>query len=236
MASSKHLASTIGWPRPSALLSRFDTRLFTAARAAASGNLRKACYGLYALVEVQGRTRLQGAHRQVDGDVDAFVFVTGTQAVEDELQHRVGQAGCLDLGTELIHGEHHGLCQVEVELLVDQDTQHAQCRTAQGVRVFAAGRQHADTEDTHQGIQLVGDGHGRTGQGSRQLGASTARHVLLVQCQGNVFGLAIVEGVVVAGDTLHLRELADHLGRQVALGQQAGASGPARRCRRCAGR
>ena len=96
-------------------------------------------HGLYTLVEVQCRTRLQGTYRQVDGNVHAFVFVTRTQAVEHELQHLLGQAGLLDLGTELADGKHHGLGQVEVQLLVDQDAQHAQGRSAQGIGVFATG-------------------------------------------------------------------------------------------------
>ncbi|RMQ81812.1 hypothetical protein ALP97_05247 [Pseudomonas salomonii] len=188
--------------------------------------LAEGLYGLYALVEVQCRTRLQGTYRQVDGNVHAFVFVTRTQAVEYKFQHLLGQAGLLDLGAKLADCKHHGLGQVEVELFVDQDTQHAQGRTAQGIRVFAAGRQHADTEDTDEGVQLVSDGHGRTGQGAWQLSASTARHVLLVQCQGYIVRLAVVEGVVVTGDALHLWELADHFGGQVALGQQASAGCP----------
>ncbi|MNS88930.1 hypothetical protein D3C72_1229240 [compost metagenome] len=79
-------------------------------------------YSLYALVEVQGRTWLQGTYRQVGGHVDAFVFVTRTQAVEDELQHLFGQAGGLDLGAELLDRELDRTGQVQVQLLLDQDT------------------------------------------------------------------------------------------------------------------
>ncbi|MNZ65512.1 hypothetical protein D3C78_837090 [compost metagenome] len=187
--------------------------------------LAEGLYSLHALVEVQGRTWLQGSYRQVGGHVDAFVFVTRTQAVEDELQHLFGQAGGLDLGAELLDRELDRTGQVQVQLLLDQDTQHAQGGTAQGVRVLAAGRQHANAEDADQGVELVGDGHGSTGEGLRQLGASTARHVLLVQGQGHVFRLTVVERVVVTGNTLHFREFADHLGGQVALRQQAGTAG-----------
>ncbi len=48
---------------------------------------------------------------------------------------------------------------------------------------------------------------------------------MLVQGQGDVLRLTVVERVVVAGDALHLGEFADHLGGQVALAQQAGTGG-----------
>ncbi|MNZ57494.1 hypothetical protein D3C78_754750 [compost metagenome] len=178
--------------------------------------------GLHALVEVQGRAWLEGTHRQVGGNVDTLVFVTGTQTIEDELQYLLAQAGGLDLGTELADCEVHRFVQVQVQLFLDQDAQYAQRCTTQGIGVLATGREHADTEDTHQGVELVGDGHSRAGQGRRQFGTGTARHVLLVQGQGNVLRLAVVERVVVAGNTLHFRELADHFGGQVAFRQQPG--------------
>ena len=116
----------------------------------------------------------------------------------------------------------NGFYQIQIQLLLDQDTQHAKGRTTQGVGVLAASRQHADAEDADQGVQLIGQGHGGTGEGTRQLSTGTARHVLLVQCQGHVFGFAIVFGVVVTGDALHFREFADHLAGQVALTEDAG--------------
>ncbi|MNM06477.1 hypothetical protein D3C81_164890 [compost metagenome] len=82
-------------------------------------------YGLYALVEVQGGAWLQCAYRQVRGHVDAFVFVTRAQAVENELQYLLGQAGGLDLGAELLDRKLDRTGQVQVQLLLDQDTQHA---------------------------------------------------------------------------------------------------------------
>ena len=55
--------------------------------------------------------------------------------------------------------------QVQVELLLDEDAQHAQRSAAQRVGVLAAGGKHADAEDTDQGIELVGHRHGGAGQG-----------------------------------------------------------------------
>src|SRR5690606_36101510 len=95
---------------------------------------------LYTLIKVQRRTRLQCPYRQISPDVNAFVFVASTQSVEYEFEYRVGQASRLDLGTERIHSERHGVIQIKVELLVDQDAQHAECSTTQGIRVFATGR------------------------------------------------------------------------------------------------
>ncbi|RMT28149.1 hypothetical protein ALP50_05788 [Pseudomonas syringae pv. spinaceae] len=177
---------------------------------------------LNALIEIKRRGGLQGTHREVHGHFDAFVFVTRTQTVENELQHLLSQARGLDLGTELRDRELHGLDQVQVQLLLDQDPQDAQSRTTQGIRVFAAGGQHADTENTDQRVQLVSDGNRRTRQRGRQFSTCATWHVLLVERQRDIFCLAIGLGVIVTGDALHFRELANHFTRQVALGQQTG--------------
>ncbi len=176
---------------------------------------------LHTLIEVQRRSRLQGTHRQVNRNVYAFVFITRAQTVEDELQNLLRQTGRFDLHTELRHSELHGLDQIQIQLLLDQDAQDPERGPTQGVRVFAAGRQHADAEDAHEGVELVGNGHSGAGQRAWQFSASAAGHVLLVQRQCNVFGFAVGQGVVVACNALHLGKLANHFGRQVALGQQA---------------
>ena len=193
-----------------------------------SGRLRQCAeclHGLYALIEVQRRGRADGTHGLVHGDFNAFVFITRAQTVEDKVLHLRSQAVSFDLVSELGDGKGDGVCEIQIQLFLDQNTQHAECGTAQGVRVFAAGGQHADTEDADQGVQLVGQGHGSAGQGARQFGTGTARHVLLVQRQCHVFGFAVVLGVVVTSDALHFRELADHFTGQVALAENASAGG-----------
>ena len=97
--------------------------------------------------------------------------------------------------------------------------------TAGGLRIID-DTYNANPTSMCAAVDILAAFSGRTGQGARQFCTGTARHVLLVERQSDVFGLAVVERVVVTGHALHFREFTDHFGRQVAFRQQACAGCP----------
>lgn len=81
----------------------------------------------------------------------------------------------------------------------------------------------ADTEDTRRGIHLIGNRHRAGHRVRRQRVAGKARLILFVQRHGHIFRFAIMARVVHPHHALGVGELEDHVGHQVALGQQARA-------------
>ena len=74
-------------------------------------------------------------------------------------------------------------------------------------------------------FQLVGQRDDRADLPARQRVAGETRPVTVFDGVGNIRRQAVVQGVVAAHDALQFGELADHVGRQVALGQQGGLLG-----------
>ena len=80
-----------------------------------------------------------------------------------------------------------------------------------------------DTKDTRQGVHLIGNRYRAGHRIRRQRVASKSRLILLVQRHGHVFRFAVMARVVHPHHALGVGELEDHVGHQVALGQQARA-------------
>ena len=111
--------------------------------------------------------------------------------------------------------------QIKVEVLLNDNSQHAKCGTTQRKRVFVAFRMLADTEDTRQSIHLVSNRQ-RTGyRVRRQVITGKARLILLIQRHRDIFRFAIVTRIVHPHNALGVGELEDHVGHQVTLRQQA---------------
>ena len=91
--------------------------------------------------------------------------------------------------------------------------------TAQGERVFVAGRQVADAEHADQGFQLVRQRDHHTRGVARQRITRKAGLVMVFDRMGDGLTQAIVQGVVTAHDALQLGEFAHHVGDQIRLGQ-----------------
>ncbi len=123
----------------------------------------------------------------------------------------------------LIGGKGDQIAQVQIQLALNQNAQHTQGGAAQGEGVLGAGGLLADGENTHQGIDTIGQGEDLAHLPGRQTVTGLARHVLLIQGIGHGLGIALGEGVVAAHDALQFGELVDHLGDQVTLGHGGGA-------------
>ena len=96
----------------------------------------------------------------------------------------------------------------------------AQCK-----RIAVAGRQLADAEQAGKCFQLVGDGDGAGNVVLRQLVTGEAWLVVFGDGVGDRHRLAIVQRIVATHDALQFRELADHAGDQIGLGETGGATG-----------
>ena len=150
-----------------------------------------------------------------------FVLIPRAETTEHKVDHiihnlRVGQLVAVQ--THRFFGQ--GL-QIEVQVLLNDDAQHAQRGTTQRERVFIAFRMLTDTEDTRQGVHLIGNRHSARNRVGRQVVTREARLILLVQGHGHVFRFAIVTRVVHAHHALGVGKFEHHVGHQVALGQQA---------------
>src|SRR5690606_14180551 len=180
-------------------------------------------HGLYAAVDIQRVGDAQSPHGLEYASRDAFVGVPGAETI----QQVVGQGGFgfrFRGGCPLrVDGPVDQVAQIDVDLFLNQNTQHAQRRTTQGERVFGTGRNLADAEQPHQAVETVGQGDQGTGGGGRQCVTGEGRHVLLHHGGGNVGWFAIVLGVVFTGQTLHFGEFADHIGNQIVFAQVGGA-------------
>ena len=122
----------------------------------------------------------------------------------------------------MITGFFQQVLQVQVQLVFDDDAQHPQGGPTQGVGVLGAAGFLADTEDAHQGIDLVGQRHGHAGLALRQLVASETWQVLFVQRLGYLVRLTFQPRQIETHDALHGVELAHHLAVQVGLAQFTG--------------
>ena len=113
--------------------------------------------------------------------------------------------------------------QVEVEPLLDENSQHTDGRAPQAERVLGASRLLADGEDARQRVELVGDCEGHPRAGCGQLVAGAARQIVFADARGNLGSLAIGERVVRAHDSLQLGKLPDHRREQIAFAELRGA-------------
>ncbi len=114
------------------------------------------------------------------------------------------------------------LLQVEVESALDRGTQQTQGRTPQAERIARAGRLLSRRVDARNGVELVCNRERHARARGRQGVARKAGQVLLAQRLGHFGRFVIVQRVVTPHQALQLRELAHHVGEQVALAQRCG--------------
>ena len=111
------------------------------------------------------------------------------------------------------------LPQIQIEALLDHDTEQADGGAAQAEGILGAGGLLTDLEDAGERVELVGDRDSEAGVGFGELVAGAAREVVLTDRDGDFRRLAIGERVVRAHDSLQLRELTHHRSQQVTLAQ-----------------
>jgi hypothetical protein len=72
------------------------------------------------------------------------------------------------------HGAQHQRAQIQIDLLLHENAQHADGGTPQSEGILGAAGLLADGEDSGQRIQLVGQRHGHSGTcaGQRTAGAT----------------------------------------------------------------
>ena len=93
---------------------------------------------------------------------------------------------------------------------------------SQRKRILVAAGHLPDAEQPDQRLQLVGQRDREADLVARQAITRKAWLVVILDGQRNVFGPSVVQRVVAPHRALQLRELADHAGQQVGLGQQGG--------------
>jgi hypothetical protein len=142
--------------------------------------------------------------------------------VEQELQHLALGVGFAEPAVEAGRGRRDQFGEIELQLPFEHDAQHAERGTAQAVGIAVAGGALADAEDADQQVEFVGQRDGAPGRRRRQRVTGEAGSVLLLERDGDRLGQAVVERVVAAHGPLQFRELTDHVGQQVALGQAPG--------------
>ncbi len=122
--------------------------------------------------------RVQCEHR-VDfaGRVAAFAQ-QAAQAVHEELVKRGRGFGDVRHRGELRMGRAQQHDQIDRQLLLDENAQHAERMAAQRERIFLAGRLQADTPDAGKRFELVGERDGRAGRAGGQCIAGKARLVV----------------------------------------------------------
>ena len=178
-------------------------------------------YRLHTGIEIC-RTRRTTRQYRLDGiNGVTFVLIPGAEATEHKVDNIINHVGISQLIAIQTHRFFGQRLQIKVEVLLNDNTQHAKCGTTQRKRVFVAFRMLTDTEDTRQGIHLVSNRQ-RTGyRVGRQVITGKARLILLIQRHRDIFRFAIVTRVVHPHNALGVGELEDHVGHQVTLRQQA---------------
>ena len=174
----------------------------------------------HAPVEVQGARDAARADGLVDLHRHPALLVPGAQAVEGEVHRGIRRALRLRQPfRQQVRGGLGEAGQIQVEPALDQGAQDPEGGAPQAVGVLLARRAQPAGEDADEGVEAVGEGHGAAdGRGGDGV-PRPARAVVLLDGDGDRLGLAVVEGVVAPHDALQLRELAHHLGDQVALGE-----------------
>ena len=180
-------------------------------------------YRFHTRIEIcrTGRTTRQHRLNGINGVT--FVLIPRAETTEhkvDNIIHNLRVGQLIAVQTYRFFGQR---LQIEVEVLLYDDSQHAQRSTTQRKRVFIAFRMLTDTEDTRQGVHLIGNRHGAGNRVRRQIVTGKARLILLVQGYRHVFRFAIVTRVVHAHHALGVGKFEHHVGHQVALGEQARA-------------
>ena len=103
--------------------------------------------------------------------------------------------------------------------ILDHQPDHAQSRAAQRIGVLAAGRLLVDRPEADEGVELVGERHSDRDRIGRDAVGGAERLVVFLDRGGDRGVLALQFRVFAAHQPLQFRELADHLGRQIGLGE-----------------
>ena len=109
--------------------------------------------------------------------------------------------------------------------MLEDQTDDAERRAAKREGVLRAGGLLVDRPEADQRIELVGERHGDGDRvGGHAVGRSD-RPVVILDRGRHRQVLAFGSGVVAPHQALQFRELADHLGDQIGLGELGGALG-----------
>ena len=148
------------------------------------------------------------------------VKVVSAQAIEHEFEHL--PRGCCrvdPLGIQRSRGSDE-LLQVQIQFAFDQRTQYAERCPAQSIGVFFAGRLLSDCKYANYRVQLVTDREYLAGRCCRSAVACASRHVLFIERGRHFRVFAAGLGIALAHDALQGRELADHVGHEIAFAQR----------------
>ena len=118
--------------------------------------------------------------------------------------------------------------EIDRELALDQDAQHAQRVAAQTKCILVPGGQEANAVDAGQRVEFVGERDADCCWSLRQAIAGELRPVVLRDRIGDFDRLTVVQRIVTAHDALQFRKLTDHVSQQIGLGERCGALSLAR--------
>ena len=150
-----------------------------------------------------------------------LVGIDPAQALEHVVAHLADDILVLDFLDETVGGQLQQVVEHQRQAVFLQNPQDTNGGTAQAEGVLLACRFLVDAEDADDRVQPLGQRDGNAGPALRQGIAREARQVELLHRLGQLFRLAVPPGLVAPHDALHVRELVDHLGHEVAAAQHA---------------
>ncbi len=103
--------------------------------------------------------------------------------------------------------------------ILQHDADHAKRRAPQRIGVLAAGRLLVDRPEADERVELVGERDRDRNRRRRNAVVRPLRLVVVFDRRGDARLLALGGRVIATHQPLQLRELADHFGREVGLGE-----------------
>ena len=190
-----------------------------------TSSLRRACSG-------RSVARIARRHRAHVAHVEAALLEHVAHAVEEEVEERSFRSASAARPCRGCATSCRATRLVDAGQLrqIDQNAHEALRRAAQPVRIARAGRPLAGGKHPDDGVELVGQRHGRPRRGGgaelllrrRRVGFDADRQVVVVDRLPHRLGLAVLARVDAAHRALQLGHLADHVGREIGLAQPAG--------------
>ncbi len=182
---------------------------------------------LDAFDEIGERRRPSRLHRRGDlvvGKVVLRRFEKRANALGEELQQigldalrvaaAVGRTGDVDQPID----SHPHLPLVAIE----QDLHEPLRRATEAERISRSGRLEADSKETDERLDLVGDRYDCAAPCSRQLVVNIQRQIVIVDRLPHAVGLSFLARVDAADLSLQIGELLHHLGDEIGFAQSSG--------------
>ena len=118
--------------------------------------------------------------------------------------------------------------QAEPQIVVQNQTDHPKCGTAQRKGILRSRRLFVDRPEACQQVDLVGQRHGDRHRGRGHVVRRAKRRIMLLRGGGDLVREARGRSVIAPHKPLKFREFIDHFGRQIGFGHPRGLFGQRR--------